>query len=88
MNEFINQIIHFCIGFAIAMVNGFKDKYIWTTHLDVFYVSFAIETCQYMYNDNGNLKLADRLLDLFSYQLGAACANLIHHFVIRRFLNG
>jgi len=71
LHELKNQAVHYLIGshVCIYLTITFNLMLIQIILLTLLMV-FIIETIQYYFFDNKELKLADRILDLCSYQLG------------------
>lgn len=81
MNDIKNGAVHFFIGVVISWLYFLFTGNFLLPMIAVLSVAVTIEICQYMYNDDHQLLIKDRLIDVALYLAGSATillSELIH----------
>ena len=81
LHELKNQAVHFLIGGLVSWITigitfiFFGFDYSWKNTFTAIYVvavlALTVEICQYLYADNHELKLSDRILDFSTYVISS-----------------
>ncbi|PKL35883.1 MAG: hypothetical protein CVV44_20415 [Spirochaetae bacterium HGW-Spirochaetae-1] len=78
MKKFKNQLVHCSIGILVALVFVFWIQPIWAVIFISLFIALTIEICQFLYNDGRQWKVADRILDVSSYLVGAGIVLVLY----------
>jgi len=77
INEAKNQTVHYAVGAHMAAAGFFLGLSSWPVTGIVFSTALTIEILQYFFADGRRLKLADRIMDISFYIIGARVMQIL-----------
>lgn len=80
MHDFLNDLKHFTGGVLISLGGFLVFGSFYVAGWMAIQLGLTMETCQYFYHDNYDLKLPDRIRDFSGYVIGYVVIAIIWSF--------